>query len=456
MSLLKFKVKAISTRELNNGLIILFFSLAGIFSIEFSSLITFVLFLLLSILFGRIFFKEIEDYRIILLFCFYTVLAILIYWFQYIQFPQNHGATGEGIFGGTDDLFFFQEATQKGMSYRGDRSMEMHPYAIFLEFFNNVITIYKVPKLLDLLFVNIFAFTFIPIFTKKVAEKLMYSEQGIKLTFYFTALCPIMIINGLVLVRDGWTAMLLIASIFFMIDRRFVLTLMTVLLSFYLRVSSGAITLFFLSVILMYSGKNDIPEYRPRKKQIYLLILLIAIVVSIPSILFFMKINGISNSFFREGLLSFIDSTGSTKSAADFIYNLPPLFRVFIGPFFYFGSPFLSLNDIVYNNAITIRSLIVQVFPLLFVFYFSLFIQFVGLLINMNKRKIISLLFFAFIFSIFILSQLSLQPRHKTMIMPVFYLLVGYGYQNRNSNSLFVALLISSILFFLEIIYNLI
>jgi hypothetical protein len=65
--------------------------------------------------------------------------------FQFIQFPQNGGATGEGIFGGTDDLFFFQEATQNGISYRGDRSASMLNYSIFLQVFNYIIRIFKVP-----------------------------------------------------------------------------------------------------------------------------------------------------------------------------------------------------------------------------------------------------------------------------------------------------------------------
>jgi hypothetical protein len=454
MALLRFKVKALTVRELNNFLILLFFSVAGIISIDPLSLISFILFFIITVFAGRLFFKGEEESKIILLFCFYTIITIIIFWFQYYQFPQNGGSTGEGIYGGTDDLFFFQEATRHGLSYRGDRSMEMHNYAKFLEVINNVVRLYKVPKLLDLLFANIFAFTFIPVFTKKVAEFLKYQESAVNLAFLFSAICPIMIINGLVLVRDGWTAMLLISSIYFVLEKRFVFAALTLLFSFYLRVSSGAITLIFVAVILLFAVKGDIPMYKPRKKIFYVIVVLAAVLVSIPAIILFLRINKIDNTFFREGISSFIDSRGESKSAAGFIYRLPGLLRVFIAPIFYFGSPFLSLKGIIYNNAITIRSFIVQIFPFLFIVYFILFIQFIGLLIKMHKRKIISLLFFVFIFSNILLSQLSMQPRHKTMLMPVFYLIVANGYQNKNKNSMYLAFCITFFLIVFEILYN--
>jgi hypothetical protein len=287
-----------------------------------------------------------------------------------------------------------------------------------------------------------------------VAEILKFPDKSAKLAFYFSAICPIMITNGLVLVRDGWTAMLLISSIYFLLNRRIILLILAIMLSFYLRVSSGAITLIFITVILIFAEKSDIPSLKPRKKLFYVVWVLVAILVSIPSILVFLKINRIDNIFFREGILGFIKSSSETKSAANFIYNFPAPLRICLGPLFYFGSPFLSARGIIYNHSVTIRYLIVQVFPVLFILYFSLFIQFVGLYIKMRKSKIISLIFLTYIFAILLLSQLSMQPRHKTMLMPVFYLIVGYGYQNRNRNSMFLALIVSIVMFMLEILYN--
>jgi hypothetical protein len=456
MAIYKLKLNPISVLELNNILILLVISIIGIITIDPLSLISFVLFLIIASIMGRFFFKGEEQNQIILLFCFYTILTIIIYWFQYIQFPQNGGATGEGIYGGTDDLFFFQEATQKGISYRGDRSTSMLNYSVFLQMFNYVIRLFKVPGQLDLLFVNILAFTFIPIFTRKVARILDFPETSAKLAFYFSAICPIMITNGLVLIRDGWTAMLLISSIYFLLDRRFVLLCLTLLLSFYLRISSGALTLIFIGVLLFFGTSQDMPKYKFKNKIIYAVLVLIAVLVSIPLIIAFLKGNGIYNTFFREGFLGFIQSSSDTNSAATFIYNLPPVLRVIFAPFFYFGSPFLSFNGIIYQSTVTIRSLIVQFYPVLFILYFSLFIQFIGLYVKMDKKKLISLIFLTFIIAIFVLSQLSMQPRHKTMLMPVFYLIIGYGYQNKNKRSLFFALSISFIMFFLELLYNLV
>lgn len=454
MSIFKIKAYPVSVRELNNSIILLLISILAIVTIDPLSLLSFIFFLLLTLLLGRVFFKGEEQYHLILLFCFYTILTIIIYWFQYIQFPQNGGSTGEGIFGGTDDLYFFQEATNGGISYRGDRSMDMHHYSVFLQFFNNLIHIYKIPNRLDLLFVNILAFTFIPIFTRKVAETIDFSVTSARLAFYFSAVCPIMIINGLVLVRDGWTAFLLIFSIYFVLKRKFLFVFLAVLLSFYLRIGSGAITLIFIAVLLLFIRGREIEFFNSKRKILYIVLLAVAVVVSITPIIYFLKTYGLYNTFYREGMSNYINSSGNIKSAAGFFYNLPAPLRISLGSLYYFGSPFLSFDGIIYNHSVTIRSLIYMTFPLLFVLYLTLFIQFISLLIRMDKTRIISLLFFTFLFSILLLSQLSVQIKHKTMLMPIFYLIVAFGYENRNRVSFLAAFSVAIVMFSLEVAYN--
>ncbi len=445
----------IPVKKLNNIIILFLIAILLVLTVELFSILTFLLFLSFSILLYWIFFRELDFSSIILLFCIYTIVAIGIYWMQFYQFPVNNGCTGAGIHGGTDDLFYYQEAIHNGISYRGDRSNFMHPYSRFLQAFSYLIGIYKKPKLLDLLFVNILAFSFIPVITRKVAEFLNFNEQSAKLTFLMSAICPIMIINGLVLVRDGWTAMLLILSIYFLLNKKLILLFLSIALTFYLRVSSAGIVLLFILTILFFADKKELPRYKFENRAFYITLVVIFLIINISAIIYFLKFTTLlDNLIFRKDFLSFIKETSNSKSAANFIYNLTPALRIPLGFFFYLGSPFLSMSDIWYKSFITITPLLEQIFPFLFIVYFILFIQFIGLFIRMKKNSIMSLLFISFLISILILSQLSMQPRHKTMVMPVFYLIVGYGSQSADRKTKILGFSIIACLFVLEMIYN--
>lgn len=442
-----------SKTKINNIFILFILAFLSVISIDLLSSFTFIFFLILIIFFNKIFFNN-NYQRVVSLFFFYTVLTVIIYWLQYFQFPQNGGCTGENIHAGTDDLFFFQESISNGISYRGDRSSFMHHYSVFLHFFVIIIGFFKKVKLIDLLFVNIFAFSFIPIFTEKVASNLKLSDKSIRYSFIFSAICPLMIINGLVLVRDGWTAMLFIAGIFFMLEKRLLFLIPTFILLFYLRASSGVILIIFVLSILFFSKSINLPKYTHSKRFTYIIIITIIVALCVPAFLLFLKLTNLEgNLFFRKGYLSFLESSSTGNSAANYIYNLNPILRIPISFIFYFGSPFLSFTDLWYNNFITARSLIGVFFPFLFLIYLIYFIRSAAYTIFSKNDRLLVIFFWCYILSILILSQLSIQIRHKTMLMPIFYILVAAGTQFKTIKYDKIAFNIVTILFVFELIY---
>ncbi|SDB82825.1 hypothetical protein [Williamwhitmania taraxaci] len=439
----------------SNAIVLFLLAIMSVMSIDFLSVFTFLFFILITVVSYLLIFKDKGFQDVILLFSFYTIVTVLIYWFQYCQFPQNIGCTGEGIHGGTDDLFFFQEATNNGVSYRGDRSNFMHHYSVFLQIFVNLISLYKNVKLIDLLFVNVFALSFIPILTRKFAVCIGLSEKVSNLSFLFTSICPILFINGLVLIRDGWTAMLFIAGLLFLIERRYLLLICVFTLMFYFRISSCIGLLFFLFMILIFSRNDDSSKVQFKGRVWLLFLISVLVILSLPAtIIFLNNYKILDNIFFREEFLGFINSSSSDHSAASFIYGLPMILRVPLGFVFYFGSPFFTLNDIWYSNSITIRLLLSAFFSLMFIFYLQYFVRSLSYLFGNKKNRLFVIVVIGYLFINLVFSQLSMQIRHKTMFMPLFYIIVASGFEVTNKSFKILSTLIASVLVLFEVIYT--
>ena len=66
-----------------------------------------------------------------------------------------------------------------------------------------------------------------------------------------------------------------------------------------------------------------------------------------------------------------------------------------------------------------------------------------------NIVKLFALLFVLLL----ILSQFSVQGRHKTMLMPLFYILIAYGFVNNTKNTKIVGGILSILIFIVQIIF---
>ncbi|MHA1285595.1 MAG: hypothetical protein ACTSQP_24080, partial [Promethearchaeota archaeon] len=99
-----------------------------------------------------LYFKNSKIAEATCVFSIYIIITVIIYWIQYLTFPEYHGFSGDLGFG-TDDRYFYEEAVF-GATYRGFR-LNLHPYSLFLRGFVYLISIFKELHPIDLLFVNV-------------------------------------------------------------------------------------------------------------------------------------------------------------------------------------------------------------------------------------------------------------------------------------------------------------
>jgi len=421
------------------------------------SIINFFIFLVLGALLCRILFKSLNDIKkYIMLFVFYSQLAILLYLTQYITLPEYMGFSGpRGI--GTDDRTFFIGATAPQSPW------SHYSFSTILRIVARCLPVYQV-DLLDLLFFNVLGLSFIPLFTSRVAHLLTNDNKVAKLAYRFSMFCPIIMANGLVLIRDGWTALLFIASLYFFLENKYFLFIGTTILLFYLRPASG-VQFLVAAALFIYLRIRESVHYGYGRNFIAVLILLVSfitlVVILFPYIETYAVQKGIIENgsiilFRRNYIETFVKEEVESRgefSALYFLYNQPWYIRISLGFLFFWGAPFFSVSQWFFNGMVIPRSILSQLFALLFLFYSRYFIQAVFYLCK-NRNLKMRVVLIIFLFLLIIVSQSSIQVRHKTMLMPIFYVITAYGALYKEKIGTRLGIIASITLFCIEAIYN--
>jgi len=430
--------------------------------INITSLISFILFLLVSIGVYRLLFDR-DIKKIVGLFVFYSLIAITLFLLQYATCPEYEGFSGPPGGIGTDDSMFFYEAVYSipVNPFLVETSHDLHPFSKILRIIVKILP-FKDTHLLDLLFFNILGVAFIPIFTSHVAYKLTEEKRIADLAYKFAMICPIIMVNGLILIREGWTAVLFIGAIYFFLTNRYILLVSVSAILFYIRIASGAQLMVLLLLFFYY--KLRIYRIGHAKKALAFLAGIV-VILSVSTMLFpilsdyAIKKRVIENIFFREYFVeAFMAKNVALTDKTSIFYTIctqPTYLRIPFSFVFFLGSPFLSIKNFTFNEIYIPRVILTQLFAILFLFYFKYLMQ---ALVYIWKKRQLDIGIVAISFSLFllILSQMSLQFRHKTMIMPLFYILSAYGFYNKTKLGRILGIGGIIFLIFIQLIVNII
>lgn len=379
------------------------------------------------------------------LFAFYSTVIIALYFAHYLTLPEYQGFSG-GLGVGTDDSYYYTLVADRlpnDFPIRLGYWLRDVPYAIFLRAINP----FAVTHPFDVLFFNAIPATFTPILTRRLTLEVTGQYDVARLAFILTALGPILMMNGLILIRDGWTAALFVGAILFFIQHRHVAAFMMAALLFFLRIASG----FQLLVALFLFGTLAYRKYGSTSKRIFNTLLigsaaLIILGVAYPYLLQYVTEEGLfENPFFRGSFVEeFLTIQQGRNLALVAISQQTPLIRAPLSFAYFLANPFLVPQTMWNQGFIIPRAVLANVFAVAFlVFLFKNFIQgVIEAVINGGLGiKVVALVFCLLLL---VLAQLSLQVRHKTMIMPLMYILVAYGYYHGSRNARQIGLICAS------------
>ncbi len=363
----------------------------------------------------------------IALYLLYSGLIITAYYANYWTFPGFYGFTA-GEIAGTDDSYFYSlvaSSIPEGFPARPGYYLNDHPYELLMEW----ISPHSITHPFDILFFNAVGAVFIPVYTRMLAYEITKERRIAQLAFWLIALCPFMLNYTIILVRDGWTAALFAGSIVFYMRRQFGKAALLGSILFFLRIASGLQLLVVVGLVtLYYFSKLD----SLRLQAAYVIGSVTASIVAIAAAYPYLEYliskygGGVVGLLFRE---NFIDLLKAMEPGSFFVViNQQPIhIRLPLAFLFFLAFPFFVPEKVFVQGEFVWRGALKCVYALLFIVYFKWIVQ--GAVESIQRGELMPrLMFFALAALILLLSQASMQLRHKAMVMPLFYVLVAYGY----------------------------
>ena len=369
------------------------------------------------------------------LYAFYAFLTLVVYKVQFAEAPMYLGFSGGKLFG-TDDTHFFSllaERVPYDIPLRPYYAEYDHPYTTFLDF----ISLYDVYHLMDIIWANLIPLVLLPVLTRALAFSLTGNENVARGAFLLMVICPFTLANSLILIRDGWTAMLFVGAIYFFYELKVGRMAVLTSLLFYLRVASGiqlVVVLGIVSLVFYFRAERT----WVRRSILGGLVLtgtavaygsfyLLTIVTPIQTF------TGVFDLLFRKEFLGFFRKRTPDAFILQ-LYELPTYIRLPASFAFFLVIPILPVKELFWEDMFVIRGLMKCIYSLIFIFIFRYLV--VGVYESMfsgRGRSPMILVVTSFLLLILALSQVSMQVRHKVMVMPLQYIIAAYGFYEGGS-----------------------
>jgi hypothetical protein len=328
----------------------------------------------------------------------------------------------EGI--GTDDATYFYQITKSKILYTPNR-VALGKILSFSKFLT-LIYPFKINMPLNILYINLLGISFLPYFTYKFSCTVLKQEKIASLAKKLTLFCPFTMSVGLILMRDIWITTFIIAGLYFFMKKRYLLMLLMVTCTAYIRF--GSLVFMFLGLLVLFKYKlNSLISSMVISNIFFALTIIIVTLVFLLSLPVLIRISDgkLTESLFRGefiGILTRIDENATIVK----LMRLPVLVRTPLLTIFFFFSPFLKLQAYTLGVFNVRNIMYATLTPLLFFCYWRYVIKstFFGVMYISNIRFIVAI---AILFALG-LGTFSLQGRHKTVLMPFLYILAAYGW----------------------------
>lgn len=401
--------------------IIFFASLLLLFAVDYSSvpsyLYTLVLILILNKLFCK---KENNNYYY---FHGYLAVAIILYIVHKSLMPDYLGLTGPEGGIGTDDCRYYAQILDGPVPYKIRFDiLNMMEFSVFLK------TLYPFIVLtpLNIVIVNLLGVVFLPYIVRVLSLDFGLDKRIACKAEQLTFLCPYIMYFGCIIMRDMWIATFVVLGIVLFRRKKYLLLLFVVLLTAYIRFGS----LIFIGIGIGLCVREKV--YLFFKSKSTALICFLGLLMIVVGIFYFTFpiLMASSGGKLESGLLrlSFGEILANIDSEATLLklLFLPFPLNVILLSVFFFFLPFLNFEiytfgifnmGCVFNNILT---------P---VFFFPLWHKIIGSVLSFirtNSFKIQTIVYIAITYSV-VLGTVSLQARHKTILMPFLCLLAAIG-----------------------------
>lgn len=364
-------------------------------------------------------------FRNFVVFHLFVFAALVVYIINLLQFPMQQGLTGgEGSI--TDDTayYFASSDTIFGGQVSGVADAET-PYVILMRFLYP----FKIIDPINLIILNILlGLAFLPYLTAKISEHFFQSQHVCRSAFWLIAFCPFCWSCGLIIMRDVPSLVFILWAFLLFVKRKYVW--MVIPLGLLLWIKFGFIVFLFVPIacyIYFQTGRHL------TKKKVWfviaaLFLLVILFVVVLPNLSLITGGRLEDGNLFRDTFLDFL-ANANEQSLLIQIYQMPIVIRVPLLIAAFITMPMFAIPV----GVIEPRAILTFVYTMYIMFLCGYAFRFL-----FSRLKLLSnarMLLWIVLFQALALGMISLQIRHKVILMPFIYMIVSYG-MNRLPNSL--------------------
>jgi hypothetical protein len=392
--------------------------------IEPHLIISLNIYLLFSFLIYRIIFKN-YSVKIFEIYSCYALFAILLYLLQY--YVSGTGGFADIPGGGVaDDKYYYFQSIDIYLT----NAKNVHPFVLFLKTQKNIFLFWlKNPHLLDMIFFNLLGIVFIPQSVYEISILLFKDKEIAKKAYVLTFLCPYLVSNGIILMRDVWVAELLSLFIFSILQNKYSNAVVYAALMGFLRLGS---LLLFTPIMLIFAIYDT--KYLEKYKFTKIIKFLFSFIIIF---IFFY--------FFKEKILEYanlksfdIYSLTRTMTKIGYgllykIYEMPIGIKSILITLYFFIQPLAPGIPCKYGYFVPLY-IFLNIYSILFLYYLRYFIYAVIASFK-EKNNNYKLIFFCFFIGLFFIANFSIQIRHKLALMPLFYLIVAVGFKEKGKLS---------------------
>lgn len=371
---------------------------------------------------------------------FLTVVYITI---QCLSDPTSYGTTSPtGSW--TDDSYFFALLADKvptGLFTRENYFTYSEPFSNLIRF----LTPFKIYHPLDVIYfqsgIAALLCTYVKKFTIQITE-----DKTIGYTAYlFCLVSPFLLMHGgAILIRDSAVAALFIFSLSCINSKRYFPAFIAISLQFFLRIGTGFILLPLYFIIFFNEIKIFFNQFKNYAYIIPLFLLTILLIYIYQSIIIEnLNLILLSKGVSASGREIFDDlESGNGNVIFLFIQNQSFVIKLILSSLYVFLYPFLNSTGSITDHGVDMRTILVNVVYPIYLFWLNawFFSTFLDKNIKFDKKK---LLIIAFIVGFFMIGIFSLQTRHKTIMLPLYYIFVAIGFSLSSKNSKLIGYTIS-------------
>jgi hypothetical protein len=439
-------------RRMSIAMIAAAVTLACILLIKPSSMAHFAWYFCLWNGFVLLFHRE-ESGKFALAFLVNSALIGVFVLVQSTVYPDSFGTTSPLAVSWTDDSFFFAalaDSVPPELFTRDEYWLYEPVFAKLIRAFTPLL----IEHPLDALFFQSGTAALLATFSSKLMLQLSRDRQLANYVFVFAVVCPFLLMNGgAVLLRDTLTAALFVYSLCCINERRFVRTALVIALQFAVRPGTAAIFMFAYPII--YFGEvRDFVGRRPISSSAAAILFVLAVVIGFPLALEYVsgmyQVGGGVISLLGREVYTDLSADSSVNALFLAIQQMPFGVRLVLNAAYIFMYPFLSIRTVVDAQYFDARSFLLNIVAPLYSLWLNAWF-FAGALRGkpvIDRQRAITV---AIAVILILVGTYSLQSRHKTIVYPLYYILIAVGFAKATPNSRRVGYAISGFLVLIQI-----